>query len=76
MAIYSLCEGNSAGPWWHIRELTAAGKRLTGGVDTHSMCGHVKPPWGWDLNSPVERHINGNHVCAQCKAELMRLARS
>jgi len=83
---YSFCEPVSAGPLapWCIRPLTAAGKKLSGGVDTSSLCGRVKPPSaaggnGWDINRPVERCMldavyghpgNPRIVCQKCVAKL------
>lgn len=53
---------------WHLRRLTAAGRKLGGGVDTASLCGRVQPPYGWDLESKVDL-LKGS-VCLACVAAL------
>jgi hypothetical protein len=77
---YSFCESSAAGPLspWHIRLLTSAGKKPSGGVDTESLCGHVTRKFGgWDLqaevvNYPLDRVTDGRrHVCKKC-ADLYR----
>jgi len=66
---YAFCEASTAGPCspWHIRKV---GTRLflTGGVDTPSLCGHVRQPFGgWDLNVRItEGHLA--HSCPKCVA--------
>ncbi len=63
---YSFCESVTAtgkSPWC-IRELTTNGQKLSGGVDTSSLCGRVKSPFGWDLSVPVSfRHPK---ICKEC----------
>jgi hypothetical protein len=62
---YSFCESvtaNVTSPW-HIRKLTAAGKKLGGGIDTESLCGLVKR--GWDLGVEITEHHLG-HACKEC----------
>ncbi len=65
---YSFCESTYATgeSSWHIRELTDVGQRLGGGIDTPSLCGKVKPPWGWDLKVNMSKHHLG-HGCPKCK---------
>ena len=68
---YTFCEGVFAtgrGPW-HIR-WTNEGRRLGGGINSGSLCGHVKPRQGWDLDVALTEHHLG-HTCKQC-VELMR----
>jgi hypothetical protein len=39
---------------------------LTGGVDTPSLCGHVKPErGGWDVNVKITEH-HLSHACPKC----------
>lgn len=84
-ASYSFCESSAAGPLspWHIRALTSAGKKLSGGVDTESLCGHVTRKFGgWDLEAelrddyPFDKVINSRRlVCKKC-ADMYRALRS
>jgi hypothetical protein len=64
---FSFCESayvTGVSPW-HIRKLTAQGRKLGGGVDTGSLCGRVRPPYGWDLNVEVSgQHLK--HACVGC----------
>ncbi|MBU3935803.1 hypothetical protein KJ909_03960 [Patescibacteria group bacterium] len=64
---YAFCESVAAGSQsrWHIRPLTKVGPKLGGGIDMPSLCGHVKPPQGWDLTVPVEEH-HLSHACPEC----------
>jgi hypothetical protein len=47
---YSFCETATAGAKtpWHIRVLTAKGRKLGGGADTPALCGREV---SWDLNA-------------------------
>lgn len=72
---YTFCEPSTAGPCapWCIRPLTAAGRKLGGGVDTASLCGRVKPcdvgGWGgWDVLCDVKLDQPG--ACRECLAKL------
>jgi hypothetical protein len=50
---------------WHIRNVFQR-LHLTGGVDTPSLCGHVKPEvGGWDLNVKITEH-HLKHTCPRC----------
>ncbi len=68
---FAFCESVSASGSspWHIRplEVTPA-LRPTGGVDTSSLCGHVRPPSGWDINvrfsSTTAKQV---HICSRCR---------
>jgi hypothetical protein len=65
---YSFCEhvlASSSSPW-HIRELTTEGKKLTGGIDTSSLCGQIRR--GWDLrSSPEDTKLSAPRtVCEAC----------
>jgi hypothetical protein len=64
-AEFSFCESVHAGSnsHWHIRKLTEVGKKPGGGIDTASLCGHVRPSWGWD----VEVTFNPSRVSDICK---------
>lgn len=72
---HAFCESVTASPIspWCIRELTKEGKKLTGGVDTASFCGRVRPPMGWDLNVDFKSHLtytktsgDAKHICPRC----------
>ena len=64
---FALCESVSAtgaGPWC-IRRVTSTGLHSGGGIDTDSLCGWVKAPYGWDLDVEVsEYHLS--HACPRC----------
>jgi hypothetical protein len=64
----SFCESVYAGPLsrWHLRKLTEKGKKLGGGVDTPSLCGHVKPPNGWDLEVTITKFHLEKNTCTKC----------
>ena len=70
---FSFCEPATASSMsrWHIRQLTKVGLKLTGGIDTGSLCGHVKPVYGWDLKVPIRLDID--RVCPECAKEYLRL---
>jgi len=67
---FSFCESVTASGSspWHIRQLTNEGQKLGGGIDTMSLCGHVKPPYGWDLNVAITNH-HLEHACSDCVAK-------
>lgn len=70
---YAFCESVLAGSKsrWHIRKVKDR-LFLTGGLDTPSLCGHVKPfgpalgdIGGVDVNVKItERHLG--HSCPEC----------
>lgn len=70
---YAFCEVSCAGPRskWHIRKIKDR-LWLTGGIDTQSLCGYVKPLGpelrsigGWDLNIKInDRHLG--RACPDC----------
>lgn len=70
---FAFCEGvwASGGSPWHIRKINPeVGLRLTGGIDTPSLCGRVTPKVnGWDLRVRITNmhlaHKGG--VCEGCK---------
>jgi hypothetical protein len=68
---YAFCESVAAGSAspWHIRKVTQeVGLKLGGGIDTPSLCQHVKR--GWDLRVRIrEAHLD--HTCRDC-ASLFR----
>jgi hypothetical protein len=68
--MYSFCESSYAGPraLWHIRELTARGKMLGGGIDTGSLCGHPKVREGWDINVEITAFHLAKNCCPKCAA--------
>jgi len=50
---------------WHIRRTTDVGPKFGGGIDTDSLCGHVKAGRGWDLEVRItEQHLE--HACPGC----------
>lgn len=67
---YSFCESVAAYVW-HIRPLTARGRKLSGGADTPSLCGMKV---SWDINSPVKAYSDrvrdgrGHGICSKCLA--------
>lgn len=67
MSEYSYCESVTASGSspWHIRRLTDAGRKTGGGIDTDSLCGRVKAPYGWDLERAVHR-AHYEFVCPTC----------
>lgn len=68
---YSYMEFATAGPSspWHIRELTEQGRKLTGGIDTPSLCGRTYN--GWDLSVEMSPH-HDSHTCLKCFREYQR----
>lgn len=67
---FSLCEASHASGTspWHIRALEKdQTKKTSGGIDTDSLCGHVKAPYGWDLDVPFLKHVDGRGICPRCK---------
>ena len=76
MKEFSFCESvlASSRSTWHIRRLTDVGRRLTGGIDTPSLCGRVKPQGlngfgGWDLQTgpePILTYVERGIACAAC----------
>jgi hypothetical protein len=73
---FAFCEATTASGRspWHIRQVTAQGLKLTGGVDTPSLCGHVHIRYGWDLNVKIDAH-HLRHACPRCVAEYEKLGR-
>ena len=66
---YSFCEtvfASSSSPW-HIRPLTAKGKKLGGGADTVALCGRVV---AWDLNVKMTGFHLSHNACKACLATL------
>jgi hypothetical protein len=78
LSAYSFCEPSTAGPSapWCIRKLSKSGRKLSGGVDTASLCGRVKPSdvggWGgWDV-AAATRGVSLDHpfACKKCVVKL------
>ena len=63
--LFSFCETVTASGTtpWHIRKLTARGRKLTGGADTPALCGREV---SWDLDVSITAHHLG-HCCPKCK---------
>lgn len=66
-ADFSFCESVHAGSQsrWHIRKLTGEGRKLGGGIDTPSLCAHVRVGFGWDLGVAITEH-HLTHSCRDC----------
>lgn len=73
---YAYCESVTAGSSakWHIRKVGEA-LHLTGGIDTPSLCGIVRPfgpdygaLGGWDVNVKMTGN-HTKHCCTKCAAE-------
>jgi len=65
MSKYSFCEtvtASSVSPW-HIRELTAVGRKLGGGADTLALCGREV---SWDLSGGVKIFEHRMRACSSC----------
>lgn len=60
---YSYCESLAASGSspWHIRKLSAGGQKLSGRVDTPSLCGRAM---AWDINHPIGAH--DEFPCKKC----------
>lgn len=65
---YSFCESSAASGRspWHIRQLTAAGKKPGGGADTPSLC---DLEMAWDVEVEITEH-HLSHACRACVAVL------
>ena len=60
---YSYCE-TVAAYVWHIRPLTAVGRKLSGGADTRALC---RARVAWDLNCPINLYLlRGDGMCREC----------
>ena len=67
---------------WHIRKLSPAGLKLTGGIDTPSLCERVRPfgdktktnpgGGGWDLNVRISPH-HLEHCCPKCAEDYRKV---
>ncbi len=75
---YAFCEPvwvATSAPWC-IRPINPkTGLHLTGGVDTASFCGRVKPSGekggnGWDLKVRITEH-HLKHCCPKCREEYL-----
>lgn len=55
---------------WHIRALSAKGRKLGGGTDTPAFCGRAV---AWDLEVPVDE--NNQRCCAACADGLRAIRR-
>ena len=69
---FSFCESVHATgrSWWHIRKLTEAGGKYGGGIDTNSLCGHVKD--GWDLRVEINQFQLDKVTCLNCRKALLK----
>ena len=74
---FAFCESAQASSFspWHIRKLTAVGKKLGGGANTPALCGRVV---AWDLESEVRIPSAGSQtrVCSSCAEEWDKRAES
>jgi hypothetical protein len=62
MTEYSFCETLAAYAW-HIRPLTAKGRKLSGGADTKTLCGLEA---AWDIKAPILIADRSSGVCRKC----------
>lgn len=71
MGILSFCEGWRAGSRsrLHLRWLDEAGPKFGGGITTSSLCGIVKPLYGWDMEIPLKEKLL-DFACPYCLAKL------
>ncbi len=59
------CEALGAGVTWHIRQLSDAGIKASGGADTPALCGVEV---SWDLHVPLrEDSIGIRFICDACR---------
>jgi hypothetical protein len=68
MIKYSFCESIHAysRTKWCIRPLSEKGRKLCGGIDSSSLCGHVTPQKnGWDLTTPINP-VALSQACPKC----------
>jgi hypothetical protein len=80
MEEFTFCESVVAGVTgrWHIRKVSTK-LFLSGGIDTESLCGGVKPfgtnrgaIGGWDLNVKItDKHLE--HSCVECVAAYKKI---
>jgi hypothetical protein len=64
---FSFCAAANAGSRWHIRMLTAQGRKTTGGADTLSLCGEKMD---WDLDTEItDEHLSKN-TCPVCNGQI------
>jgi hypothetical protein len=59
---YSYCE-TLAAYVWHIRRLTAVGRKPSGGADTLALC---KAQVLWDIQTPINDILRGDGMCHEC----------
>lgn len=69
----SFCESVAAtgAGKWHLRKLTKVGPKYGGGIDTPSLCGHVKT--GWDIEVELTEHHLCKSTCPACLAQAKHL---
>jgi len=72
--MFSFCESQwaSSRSKWHIR-YCEHGRKLGGGIDSNSLCGHVKKGGGWDLEVEICERTLYSGVCPECKRIYKRL---
>lgn len=66
---FSFCESVAASGRspWHIRPLEKdPALRKSGGIDSDSLCTHVKAPYGWDLRPLAADWLKESFVCRTC----------
>ena len=69
---YAFCEGVTAsGLTWHLRFVTVTGLHCGGGIDTDSLCGVVRAPYGWDIDVAVNETLPAK-TCRACVAARVR----
>lgn len=65
---FSFCERDTSSGLgsWCIRQMSDAGRKAGGGIDTASLCGRVKAHGGWDLEVELTDHHLSLNACAEC----------
>ncbi len=73
---FSFCESVTASSMspWHIRRIPTDTEplKLGGGITSGSLCGVVKPVYGWDVPVPLTPH-HLKYCCRKCRAALEEL---
>jgi hypothetical protein len=70
MFLFSFCESVTASGRspWHIRALEKdPALKKSGGIDTDSLCGTVRAPFGWDLRPLADDWLKESFVCVRCR---------
>ena len=65
---FTFCEStwSSGLGLWCIRKPSEVGPKFGGGIDTSSLCEHVKAGNGWDLEVRITEHHLSKNTCKKC----------